>query len=48
LNLDFKAINKGEKVATKLGGFAGIIKYPRTKPIIAAVDGKALAGGSNP
>lgn len=30
---------------TKKGGFAGIVQYPRTKPLIAAVDGFALAGG---
>jgi enoyl-CoA hydratase len=30
---------------TKKGGFAGITRRERTKPIIAAVEGPALAGG---
>jgi len=42
---DLKAISKGERIETKKGGFAGIVKFPRTKPLIAAVDGAALAGG---
>eukprot|EP00039_Didymoeca_costata_P013550 m.208260 g.208260 ORF g.208260 m.208260 type:complete len:262 (-) comp15807_c3_seq13:1732-2517(-) len=42
---DLKAINKGEQIETPKGGFAGIVRYPRTKPLIAAVDGLALAGG---
>lgn len=42
---DLKAINSGERIATKKGGFAGFVQFPRTKPIIAAVDGAALAGG---
>lgn len=31
---------------TERGGFAGFVKRTRTKPIIAAVDGPALAGGT--
>jgi enoyl-CoA hydratase len=31
---------------TEGGGFAGFVKRARTKPIIAAVDGPALAGGT--
>lgn len=31
---------------TEKGGFAGIVQRERTKPIIAAVDGPALAGGT--
>ncbi len=31
---------------TERGGFAGFVKRERTKPIIAAVDGPALAGGT--
>jgi enoyl-CoA hydratase len=31
---------------TERGGFAGFVKRERSKPIIAAVDGPALAGGS--
>jgi enoyl-CoA hydratase len=30
---------------TRRGGFAGFVRYPRTKPIIAAVNGPAMAGG---
>jgi len=31
---------------TERGGFAGFVKRERTKPVIAAVDGPALAGGT--
>jgi enoyl-CoA hydratase len=34
------------ELATERGGFAGIASRARTKPIIAAVDGPALAGGT--
>lgn len=42
---DLKAINSGQAadLITAKGGFAGIVKRERTKPIIAAVDGPALA-----
>jgi enoyl-CoA hydratase/carnithine racemase len=45
---DLKAINagRGGELYTKDGGFAGITKRERTKPIVAAVDGPALAGGT--
>jgi enoyl-CoA hydratase len=45
---DLKEINAGRAAAlnTKRGGFAGITRRERTKPIIAAVDGPALAGGT--
>ncbi len=45
---DLKAINSGQAaaLATDRGGFAGIVMRERTKPIIAAVDGPALAGGT--
>jgi enoyl-CoA hydratase len=45
---DLKAINAGNAadLQTKRGGFAGIVQRERTKPIIAAVDGPALAGGT--
>lgn len=42
---DLKAISKREKVFSDKGGFAGLVQFPRTKPLIAAVDGLALAGG---
>jgi enoyl-CoA hydratase len=45
---DLKEINAGRAGAlqTKRGGFAGITTRDRAKPIIAAVDGPALAGGT--
>jgi enoyl-CoA hydratase len=45
---DLKEINAGNaaSLATARGGFGGIVQRERTKPIIAAVDGPALAGGT--
>lgn len=45
---DLKEINAGNAgaLATPKGGFAGIVQRERAKPIIAAVDGPALAGGT--
>ena len=45
---DLKAINEGKagEIQTERGGFGGITSRARTKPIIAAVDGPALAGGT--
>ena len=45
---DLKEINSGNAgaLATPKGGFAGFVQRERTKPIIAAVDGPALAGGT--
>jgi enoyl-CoA hydratase len=44
---DLKAINSGEggALSTKRGGFAGFAYRERRKPVIAAVDGLATAGG---
>lgn len=44
---DLKAINSGQAadLATAKGGFAGLVARDRSKPLIAAVDGAALAGG---
>jgi enoyl-CoA hydratase len=44
---DLKAINSGQAggLNTERGGFAGFVQRERTKPVIAAVDGPALAGG---
>lgn len=45
---DLKAIGAGRsaELSTETGGFAGFVRYPRTKPMIAAVRGFALAGGT--
>ncbi len=45
---DLKAINSGDaaRLATRRGGFGGFVKRDRAKPVIAAVDGPALAGGT--
>ena len=45
---DLKAIGagRGEELSTEQGGFGGFVRYPRTKPVIAAVRGFALAGGT--
>ncbi len=45
---DLKEISAGNAAAlsTKKGGFAGIVKRERTKPLIAAITGSALAGGT--
>jgi enoyl-CoA hydratase len=45
---DLKEINAGNgaSLSTERGGFGGIVQRERTKPIIAAVDGPALAGGT--
>ena len=45
---DLKEINSGNAsaLATKRGGFGGITQREREKPMIAAVDGPALAGGT--
>jgi enoyl-CoA hydratase len=45
---DLKEINSGNAggLATAKGGFGGFVQRERTKPVIAAVDGPALAGGT--
>ncbi|HEY3140745.1 MAG TPA: crotonase/enoyl-CoA hydratase family protein [Acidimicrobiales bacterium] len=45
---DLKEINAGNaaSLATQRGGFGGIVQREHSKPIIAAVDGPALAGGT--
>ena len=45
---DLKEISAGNggKLGTEKGGFAGIVKRERTKPLIAAITGSALAGGT--
>jgi enoyl-CoA hydratase len=44
---DLKAIGEGRarELSTDRGGFAGLVRRERSKPLIAAVDGPALAGG---
>lgn len=39
------AAGRAASLATERSGFAGITRRERTKPLIAAVDGPALAGG---
>jgi enoyl-CoA hydratase len=45
---DLKAIREGRaaQLATERGGFAGVTSRERSKPLIAAVEGAALAGGT--
>ncbi len=45
---DLKELQRGggRAMFTERGGFAGIVTRERTKPVIAAVDGPALAGGT--
>jgi enoyl-CoA hydratase len=44
---DLKALNEGQgaTLSTERGGFGGLVYRERTKPIIAAIDGLATAGG---
>jgi enoyl-CoA hydratase len=44
---DLKMVNSGRagELATPKGGFGGFTDFPRRKPVIAAVDGLATAGG---
>ncbi|SFR68077.1 enoyl-CoA hydratase [Marinobacter daqiaonensis] len=43
--MDLKAFVAGEKVVTDDKGFAGFVQARLTKPVIAAIEGYALAGG---
>ncbi|MEV0595746.1 crotonase/enoyl-CoA hydratase family protein [Nonomuraea cavernae] len=43
--MDLKAFLAGERPSVPVRGFAGIVEAPPRKPIIAAVEGYALAGG---
>lgn len=42
---DLKAIAAGARTQTRRGGFAGFVYRDRVKPVVAAVDGLATAGG---
>jgi enoyl-CoA hydratase/carnithine racemase len=44
-DLSYVARGEGGALATPRGGFAGFVRYPRRKPVIAAVHGYAVAGG---
>jgi enoyl-CoA hydratase len=44
-DLSYVARGEGDLLSTERGGFAGLVRYPRRKPLIAAVHGYALAGG---
>ena len=43
--MDLKAFVAGEQVSARDRGFAGIVQRPPRKPIIAAIEGFAVAGG---
>jgi len=43
--MDLKAFARGEVPVDGARGFGGIVERPPSKPIIAAVEGNALAGG---
>ena len=44
---DLKAIASGSaRLSTERGGFAGLVRRTRIKPLIAAVEGPAVAGGT--
>jgi len=43
--MDLKAFVRGESTSLPGRGFAGLTERPPTKPLIAAVEGWALAGG---
>lgn len=43
--MDLKGFARGERPVVGGRGFAGLVQHPPTKPLIAAVEGYALAGG---
>jgi len=43
--MDLKGFLRGERPITPRRGFAGLVQEPPRKPLIAAVDGPAVAGG---
>lgn len=43
--MDLKAFGRGERPVIEGRGFAGLVAAPPVKPLIAAVEGWALAGG---
>lgn len=40
------AAGRGHTLTTEKGGFAGLVRRARSKPLIAAISGSALAGGT--
>jgi enoyl-CoA hydratase len=44
-DLTLFASGQDRLMITKRGGFGGLVRRPRSKPLIAAVEGAALAGG---
>lgn len=43
--MDLKAFLRGESPRVEGRGFAGLVEAPPSKPLVAAVEGNALAGG---
>ncbi|WP_435742006.1 crotonase/enoyl-CoA hydratase family protein [Nocardioides sp. SYSU DS0663] len=43
--MDLKGFARGERPVVEGRGFAGIVQQPPRKPVVAAVEGYALAGG---
>jgi enoyl-CoA hydratase/carnithine racemase len=43
--MDLKAFLRGERPSTAQGGFAGLVERELSKPLVAAVNGPAVAGG---
>ncbi|GGD06409.1 crotonase/enoyl-CoA hydratase family protein [Nocardioides daphniae] len=43
--MDLKGFARGERPVVESRGFAGLVQQPPRKPLIAAVEGYALAGG---
>jgi enoyl-CoA hydratase len=43
--MDLKGFSRGERPVVEGRGFAGLVRRPPRKPLIAAVEGYALAGG---
>ena len=43
--MDLKGFSRGERPVVEGRGFAGLVQRPPRKPLIAAVEGYALAGG---
>jgi enoyl-CoA hydratase len=44
-DLKLIAVGRGAEMATERGGFAGLVRRRRTKPLVAAIHSDALAGG---